>query len=112
MITGAGLTGFCFGIIIAGVIVDKIGYGKVVVAAFIFHVVSALIAFGAAKGMSTSTAFVYLWGGSFLFAIANGTLEGVANPLDRDAVSQEPHALSQHSSRLVARGIGARRIAA
>ena len=40
-IGGAGLTGFCFGIIIGGVIVDKIGYGKLVLAAFVFHVVSA-----------------------------------------------------------------------
>ncbi len=81
LINGAGFTGFCFGIIIGGVIADKIGYGKLVLAAFLFHVVSALVAFGATKGMSTSTAFVYLWSGAFLFAIANGTLEAVANPL-------------------------------
>src|SRR5437763_1854623 len=31
--------------------------------------------------MDTKTAFVYLWTGTFLFAVANGTLEGVANPL-------------------------------
>jgi len=81
LISGAGLTGFCFGIIIGGVIVDRIGYGKLVVAAFLFHVVSAAVAFCARTGMSTPTAFVFLWSGSFLFAIANGTLEGVANPL-------------------------------
>ena len=34
-ITGSGLTGFCFGIIIGGIIVDKIGYGKLVAAAFL-----------------------------------------------------------------------------
>ncbi len=81
LIGGAGFTGFCFGIIIAGIIVDKIGYGKLVAAAFIFHILSALVTFGAADGMSTKTAFVYLWLGTFFFAIANGTLEGVANPL-------------------------------
>ena len=27
-IGGAGFTGFCFGIVIGGVVVDKIGYGK------------------------------------------------------------------------------------
>ncbi len=81
LISGAGLTGFCFGIIICGVIVDKVGYGKMVTAAFLFHVLSALITFGATDGMSTKTAFVYLWTGTFLFAVANGTLEGVANPL-------------------------------
>jgi len=81
LIGGAGFTGFCFGIIIGGVIVDKIGYGKLVATAFIFHILSALITFGAMDGMSTKTAFVYLWIGTFFFAIANGTLEAVANPL-------------------------------
>ena len=81
LIGGAGFTGFCFGIIIGGIIVDKIGYGKLVAAAFVFHVASALVTFGAMDGMSTKTAFVYLWTGTFLFAVANGTLEAVANPL-------------------------------
>ena len=81
LIGGAGFTGFCFGIIIGGVIVDKVGYGKLVVTAFVFHIVSALVTFGAMEGMATKTAFVYLWSGTFLFAIANGTLEAVANPL-------------------------------
>lgn len=81
LINGAGFTGFCFGIIIGGIIVDKIGYGKLVAAAFAFHVVSALVAFGAKNGMAQQTAFVYLWTGTFIFAVANGTLEAVANPL-------------------------------
>lgn len=81
LINGAGFTGFCFGIIIGGIVVDKIGYGKLVAAAFLFHVVSALVTFGASDGMATKTAFVYLWTGTFLFAVANGTLEAVANPL-------------------------------
>jgi DHA2 family metal-tetracycline-proton antiporter-like MFS transporter len=81
LINGAGFTGFCFGIIIGGIIADKIGYGKLVAAAFLFHVVSALVAFGAMPGMATKTAFVYLWTGTFIFAVANGTLEAVANPL-------------------------------
>jgi len=77
-ITGAGLTGFCFGIIIGGVIVDKIGYGKLVALAFLGHVLSAVVTF------STSTAdnaYQLLFWGSFIFAFANGTLEAVANPL-------------------------------
>jgi MFS transporter, DHA2 family, metal-tetracycline-proton antiporter len=81
LVNGAGFTGFCFGIIIGGMIVDKIGYGKLVAAAFLLHVVSALVTFGATDGMTTKTAFVYLWAGTFLFAVANGTLEAVANPL-------------------------------
>jgi MFS family permease len=80
-IGGAGFTGFCFGIIIGGVVVDKIGYGKLVVAAFAFHVLSAFITFAAAKGQAQSTAYLYLYIGTFVFALANGTLEAVANPL-------------------------------
>ena len=46
-IGGAGFTGFCFGIIIGGVIVDKIGYGKLVALALIGHVLSAFVTFAA-----------------------------------------------------------------
>ena len=80
-IGGAGFTGFCFGIIIGGVIVDKIGYGKLVIAAFLFHVLSAFITFGATKGQAQDTAYMFLYIGTFVFALANGTLEAVANPL-------------------------------
>ena len=80
-IGGAGFTGFCFGIIIGGVVVDKIGYGKLVVAAFLFHVLSAFITFGAVKGQDQNTAYMFLYLGTFVFALANGTLEAVANPL-------------------------------
>ena len=80
-IGGAGFTGFCFGIIIGGVIVDKIGYGKLVVAAFLFHVLSAFVTFAATKGQAAETAYNFLYWGTFIFALANGTLEAVANPL-------------------------------
>jgi MFS family permease len=80
-IGGAGFTGFCFGIIIGGVVVDKIGYGKLVVAAFLFHVLSAFITFAATKGQAQTTAYLFLYIGTFVFALANGTLEAVANPL-------------------------------
>ncbi|MDX1970224.1 MAG: MFS transporter [Planctomycetaceae bacterium] len=92
-IGGAGFTGFCFGIIIGGVIADKIGYGKLVVAAFLFHVLSAVVALAAAPmptgpdvskevlEAAQNSAYNFLFWGTFLFAIANGTLEAVANPL-------------------------------
>ena len=77
-ITGAGLTGFCFGIIIGGVIVDRIGYGKLVALAFLGHVLSAVVTFSAS---TPANAYQLLFWGSFIFAFANGTLEAVANPL-------------------------------
>ena len=80
-ITGAGLSGFCFGIIIGGLVVDKIGYGKLVLAAFAFHALSAFVTFGASPEQDKLTAYNFLYWGTFIFAIANGTLEAVANPL-------------------------------
>lgn len=76
-IGGAGFSGFCFGIIIGGVMCDKIGYGKLVILAFAAHVLSAFVTF-TAKGAS---AYTSLYWGMFIFAYANGTLEAVANPL-------------------------------
>jgi MFS family permease len=81
LINGAGFTGFCFGIIIGGLIADKIGYGKLVIVAFALHLLSAFVTFAPSAGMASRTAFVYLWSGTFIFALANGTLEAVANPL-------------------------------
>lgn len=81
VIGGAGFTGFCFGIIVGGIVVDKIGYGKLVIAAFLFHVLSAFVTFSAVGGTERDTAYMLLFWGTFLFAVANGTLEAVANPL-------------------------------
>lgn len=78
---GAGFISFCFGIIIGGIVVDKIGYGKLVIAAFILHVLSAFVTFAAKPGMSSETAYLFLYWGTFLFGLANGVLEAVANPL-------------------------------
>jgi len=77
-ISGAGFSGFCFGIIIGGVIVDKIGYGKLVAVALIGHILSAFVTFGAS---TPDNAYNFLFWGMFIFAYANGTLEAVANPL-------------------------------
>ena len=77
-IGGAGFSGFCFGIIIGGVIVDKIGYGKLVFVALLCHVLSAVVTFGAS---TPENAYNLLFWGMFIFAFAIGTLEAVANPL-------------------------------
>ncbi len=76
-IGGAGFTGFCFGIVIGGVLADRLGYGKLVIAAFALHVISALVTFSA----TADNAYNVLFWGMFIFALANGTLEAVANPL-------------------------------
>jgi len=80
-LNGAGFTGFCFGIIIGGVIADRIGYGKLVIVAFALHVLSAFVTFAASPSMAKTTAYDLIYWGTFIFALANGTLEAVANPL-------------------------------
>ncbi len=81
LIGGAGFSGFCFGIIIGGIIVDKIGYGKLIIAAFLFHILSAVITLIPTGAMNQQSAFLLLFTGTFIFSLANGTLEAVANPL-------------------------------
>ncbi len=80
-IGGAGLTGFCFGIIIGGVVCDRLGYGKLVLAAFLLHVVSAVVTLAASPEQAEAVSYRLLFWGTFIFAYANGTLEAVANPL-------------------------------
>jgi len=80
-INGASFTSFCFGIIIGGLLCDKIGYGKLVIAAFAFHVLSAVVTFSTTTAMPRETAYILLYMGTFIFGLANGTLEAVANPL-------------------------------
>jgi len=77
-IGGAGFSGFCFGIIIGGVVVDKLGYGKLVMVALAGHILSAFVTFAAS---TPENAYNYLYWGMFIFSYANGTLEAVANPL-------------------------------
>jgi len=77
-IGGAGFSGFCFGIIIGGVLVDKFGYGKLIALALLGHILSAVVTFGAS---TPQNAYDFLYWGMFIFAYANGTLEAVANPL-------------------------------
>lgn len=76
-IGGTGLSGFCFGVIIGGLIADKVGYGKLVIAAFVLHVLSAIVTLSA----GVENAYTMLYWGTLIFGIANGTLEAVANPL-------------------------------
>src|SRR5579862_5689151 len=79
-IGGFGFTGFCFGIVIGGMLADKLGYGWLVIAAFALHVLSAIVTFMASPS-NKDAAYNFLCAGMFIFAYANGTLEAVANPL-------------------------------
>jgi len=90
-ITGGGLTGFGVIILLGALIADKIGYGKLLVAAFIMHFLSAVIMVAATPVYNklsagdpehaTKMAYWMLYIGTFMFAIGNGLCEAVVNPL-------------------------------
>jgi MFS family permease len=76
----APFIGFCFGIIIGGLLCDRLGYRLLIVGAFLFHLVSAVSPY-MAPGDDPSRAYDILYWGTVVFGLANGTLEAVANPL-------------------------------
>jgi MFS family permease len=83
-ITGGGLTGFGIIILLSSLIADRIGFGPLMVAAFVMHLASAglTLATGAAFAAGGKPlAFQCLFWGMFLFAIGNGIAEAVVNPL-------------------------------
>ena len=83
-ITGGGLTGFGIIILISSLIADRIGFGRLMTAAFATHIVSAVLTLAAgaayASGGKPAAYFCLFWG-MFLFAIGNGIAEAVVNPL-------------------------------
>jgi MFS family permease len=85
-ITGGGLVGFGVVILMASALAEKVGYGKLLVAAFWLHFVSAIVTlaatplYGDGSGGNT-LAYWCLYVGTFIFAIANGICEAVINPL-------------------------------
>jgi MFS family permease len=86
-ITGGGLTGFGVIILLGAAIADKVGYPRLMIFAFIAHVLSAVLqlasdpiyhGFGA-HGQAAVGWSLYV--AMFLFAIGNGTCEAVVNPM-------------------------------
>lgn len=83
-ITGGGLTGFGIIILISALIADRFGYGKLMVTAFVMHVISAGLTLATGPAFAAGgkpAAFQCLFWGMFLFAVGNGIAEAVVNPL-------------------------------
>ncbi|RYD70647.1 MAG: MFS transporter, partial [Verrucomicrobiaceae bacterium] len=83
-ITGGGLTGFGMVIILTSLFADRIGYGKLMVAAFLLHFVSAVVTLAAPAAFAAGgkdAAYNCLFWGMFIFAVGNGVCEAVVNPL-------------------------------
>lgn len=83
-ITGGGLTGFGIIILLSALIADKIGYGALMVTAFVMHLASAALTLSTGAAFLSGgkpAAFQCLFWGTFLFAVGNGIAEAVVNPL-------------------------------
>ena len=97
-ITGGGLLGFGLVILITGFVIDKVGYKKLLLIAFICHVISAVMLFFATPVFNSAgkdATYQILFWSSFVFAVGNGICEGVINPLTADLYpKQKTHYLN------------------
>ncbi|MBB6431303.1 MFS transporter [Algisphaera agarilytica] len=73
-IIGAGLWPFAISIVLFSLVIDRFGYKKALVFAFVCHAVSAVVTI-------TATGYWGLYAGAFICALANGTVEAVINPV-------------------------------
>jgi MFS family permease len=73
-LSGAGLFPFALSIIFFSLIIDRIGYGTAMIFAWGGHVLSAIITI-------TAHSYQQLYVGTLIFALANGTVEAVVNPV-------------------------------
>ncbi|MCE9547158.1 MAG: MFS transporter [Planctomycetia bacterium] len=92
-IFGVGLWPFAISIVLFSLVIDRIGYGKAMVFAFVCHVASAIVTICApmvlAPAGSTEVQILagqkagywMLYLGNFIVALGNGTVEAVVNPV-------------------------------
>jgi MFS family permease len=73
-IQGAGLFPFAISIVLFSLFIDRIGYGKIMVFAWVGHVCGTIL-------MIFSKNFEMLYAGTLILALANGAIEAVVNPV-------------------------------
>src|SRR5260370_16032792 len=84
IITGQGLAGFGITIIFFSFFADLVGYGKLMIVAFLLHTLSVVLTLAAPVAFQhygKDGAFYCLYLGAWAFSLANGTCEAVINPL-------------------------------
>ncbi|MGJ8655136.1 MAG: MFS transporter [Akkermansiaceae bacterium] len=83
-ITGAGLAGFGLFIFITSLVIDVVGYKKLMLMSLLCHITSGVMLFfttAAFNAGGKEAAFTLLYWSMFIFAVGNGICEGVINPL-------------------------------
>ncbi len=78
---GAALFPFAISIVLFSLFIDSIGYGRIMVFAFIGHVVGTGLTIFAIKAPSHAAAYQMLYFGTFITSLANGAIEAVVNPV-------------------------------
>ncbi len=73
-IQGAGLYPQALSMIVFSLVIDRVGYGRTMAFAWVGHVVSAVLTV-------TATGYAGLYLGTLVFALANGAVEAVINPV-------------------------------
>lgn len=98
---GAGLFPFAISIILFSLIIDKLGNGVSMAVAFTLHVVSAIVTVAAPLALAPAGStpeqvtagqqlgFTLLYIGTFIFALGNGTVEAVVNPVTATLYDRE-----------------------
>jgi MFS family permease len=84
LITGQGLAGFGITIIFFSFFADVVGYGKLMVVAFLLHALSVALTLAAPfafQHYGKDGAYYCLFLGAWAFSLGNGTCEAVINPL-------------------------------
>src|SRR6266851_94935 len=83
-ITGQGLAGFGITIIFFSFFADVVGYGWLMIFAFLFHTLSVVVTLAAPfafQHYGKDGAYYCLLIGAWSFSLGNGTCEAVINPL-------------------------------
>ena len=90
-ITGGGFVGFGLVILVASAFLDRYGYKPFLMGAGVLHVLSVIVAVAATviyngsidtnPEFARGAAYLCLFWGVFIFAVANGICEAVINPL-------------------------------
>ncbi len=86
---GAGIWPFAISIILFSLIIDKIGYRTAMLFSFICYAIYGLCAFIAHGTEDNASAYNWLYIGSIILGLGNGTVEAFINPVVATIFSKE-----------------------
>lgn len=86
---GAGIWPFAISIILFSLVIDKIGYRTAMIFSFVCYALYGFFAFLAHGTSDSDTAYNYLYLGSVILGLGNGTVEAFINPVVATMFSKE-----------------------